>query len=148
MKKILIIVLFILNTCGYQPLYTNQNQNDFVFKKVTTVGDRALNRKIISVLRIREENDNNLIDEIIFETIKTIIETSKDEKGQVASYRTSIKVNLTIKNMGKTPKSKVFNEDFSYNNMSNKFDLNEYQKEIENNLINKIIDNLIIYLNL
>ena len=148
MKKILLILLLILNTCGYQPLYTNQNQNDFAFEKVTTIGDKTLNRKIISTLNIREENNDNLIDEIIFETIKTTIETSKDERGQVASYRTSIKVNLTIKNMDKTLKTKVFNEDFSYNNMSNKFDLIEYQREIENNLTNKIIDDLIIYLNL
>ena len=148
MKKILLILLLILNTCGYQPLYTNQNQNDFAFEKVTTIGDKTLNRKIISTLNIREENNDNLIDEIIFETIKTTIETSKDERGQVTSYRTSIKVNLTIKNMDKTLKTKVFNEDFSYNNMSNKFDLIEYQREIENNLTNKIIDNLIIYLNL
>ena len=147
MKKIFFILLF-LSSCGYQPLYTNQNQKNFAFEKVTLVGDKVLNRKIISALNIKEKKDNDLIDEIILDTNKITRETSKDEKGQVASYRTLISLNLIIKNQNDILKTKTFNEDFSYNTMSNKFDLTEYQREIENNLINKIIDNLIIYLNL
>jgi len=147
MKKIFFILLF-LSSCGYQPLYTNQNQKNFAFEKVTLIGDKVLNRKIISALNIKEKKDNDLIDEIILDTNKITRETSKDEKGQVASYRTLISLNLTIKNQNDILKTKSFNEDFSYNTMSNKFDLTEYQREIENNLINKIIDNLIIYLNL
>jgi hypothetical protein len=147
MKKIFFILLF-LSSCGYQPLYTNQNQKNFVYEKVTLIGDKVLNRKIISALNVKEKKDSDLIDEIIFDIKKITLETSKDEKGQVASYRTSISLNLTIKNQNNVLKTNVFTEDFSYNTMSNKFDLVEYQREIENNLLNKIIDNLIIYLNL
>ena len=147
MKKIFFILLF-LSSCGYQPLYTNQNQKNFAYEKVTLIGDKVLNRKIISALSIEEKKDNNLIDEIILDTNKITSETSKDEKGQVASYRTLISLNLTIKDQNDILKSKIFTEDFSYNTLSNKFDLTEYQREIESNLINKIIDNLIIYLNL
>lgn len=147
MKKIFFILLF-LTSCGYQPLYTNQNQKNFIYEKVTLIGDKVLNRKIISALNVKEKKDSDLIDEIIFDIKKITLETSKDEKGQVASYRTSISLNLTIKNQNNVLKTNVFTEDFSYNTMSNKFDLVEYQREIENNLLNKIIDNLIIYLNL
>ena len=147
MKKIFFILLF-LSSCGYQPLYTSQNQKNFAFEKVTLIGDKILNRRVISALNIKEKRDNNLIDEIILDTNKITRETSKDEKGQVASYRTIISLNLTIKNQDDILKTKIFTEDFSYNTMSNKFDLTEYQREIENNLINKIIDNLIIYMNL
>lgn len=147
MKKIFFILLF-LSSCGYQPLYTNQNQKNFAYEKVTLIGDKVLNRKIISALNVKEKKDSDLIDEIIFDIKKITLETSKDEKGQVASYRTSISLNLTIKNQNNVLKTNVFTEDFSYNTMSNKFDLVEYQREIENNLVNKIIDNLIIYLNL
>tara|TARA_Y100000389_G_C17381510_1_gene474643 strand:+ start:711 stop:1154 length:444 start_codon:yes stop_codon:yes gene_type:complete len=147
MKKIFFILLF-LSSCGYQPLYTNQNQKNFIYEKVTLIGDKVLNRKIISALNVKEKKDSDLIDEIIFDIKKITLETSKDEKGQVASYRTSISLNLTIKNQNNVLKTNVFTEDFSYNTMSNKFDLVEYQREIENNLLNKIIDNLIIYLNL
>ena len=36
-------------------------------------------------------------------------------------------------------------ENFSYNNNSNKFELKQYEKEIENNLINKIVEKSILY---
>ena len=38
--------------------------------------------------------------------------------------------------------------DFSYNTKDNKFDLAEYEKQIENNLVEEIIEKLIIYINL
>ena len=42
----------------------------------------------------------------------------------------------------------LFSEDFTYNNYDNKFDLVEYQKEVETIIINKIIEEINIYLNL
>ena len=43
-------------------------------------------------------------------------------------------------------KDKNFISDFTYNNKENKFDLSQYQKEIEENLINKIIEKIYIFL--
>ena len=45
-------------------------------------------------------------------------------------------------------KSKNFTSSFSYSNTKNKFDLQQYQKNIEENLIIKIADEIIIFLNL
>ena len=45
-------------------------------------------------------------------------------------------------------KEKTFKEDFSYNNMDNKFDLKIYQNDVENNLTKKIVDQIIIFLKL
>jgi len=41
---------------------------------------------------------------------------------------------------------KKFKENFKYKNQSNKFDLEKYEKIIQNNLITKISNNIIIYL--
>ena len=41
-----------------------------------------------------------------------------------------------------------FTKDFSYNNRESKSELTEYQKEIENNIVNEIIEEIIIYMNL
>ena len=40
----------------------------------------------------------------------------------------------------------TLNEKFSFRNSSNNFDLNQYKRNIENNLINKISDDLILKL--
>ena len=47
MKKILLISIFLITSCGYQPIYLNKNPDNFIFKKITTSGDKTLNRKIL-----------------------------------------------------------------------------------------------------
>ena len=55
-----------------------------------------------------------------------------------------VKVNLTIKDNLK--ETKVFSESINYNNSDNKFNLKRYEDSLKENLTEKIIDNLLIYL--
>ena len=146
MKKILILFLLI-SACGYKPLY-NSNEISFEFSKINLSGDTKINRKIISLLGFIETKNNDLKNEVSIESSKAIIETSKDDKGQPATYRTNVIVKVTIKNQDKVIKTKTFNESFSYKNVENKYDLSVYQKDVENNLIKKITDDLIVFINL
>ena len=66
----------------------------------------------------------------------------------MATLKTNVEVKLIILNGDKIIKEKIFNENFSYNNKNNKFDLAKYQNEVKNNLVNKIIEQMIIYLSL
>ena len=59
-----------------------------------------------------------------------------------------IDLEVTLINEGKTIKKKIFSEEFSYKNLDNKFDLYEYETSVQSSLINKITEELIIYLNL
>jgi len=43
-------------------------------------------------------------------------------------------------------KTKNFTSDFTYNNTENKYDLSQYQNDIELNLINHIIEEIFIFL--
>ena len=79
---------------------------------------------------------------------KTIIETSKDAKGQILSYKTTVKVSLRIENRGEKIKDKVFTDYFSYNTRDNKFELVEYQNQVESNLTKSIIEEIFLYLNI
>ena len=97
---------------------------------------------------MKEEYNSNFNNEIILDSTKNITITSKDSKGRAQSYRTSISPTLTISDGGKILKRKSIKKDFSYNKKDNKFDLVEYQLNVENNLISQIIDDLIIFLNL
>tara|TARA_B100000902_G_C27226119_1_gene872273 strand:+ start:152 stop:592 length:441 start_codon:yes stop_codon:yes gene_type:complete len=146
MKKILILFLLI-SACGYQPLY-NSNKISFEFSKINLSGDTKINRKIISLLGFIETNNNDLKKEISIESSKSVIETSKNNKGQPATYRTNVIVIVSIKNQDKVIKTKSFEENFSYKNIENKYDLSVYQKNVENNLIKKITNDLIVFINL
>lgn len=147
MNKIFIILLIFMTSCGYQSLYSGKN-NKFVFEKIIQKGNKNINRRIISTLQLKEEYNSNFNNEIILDSTKNITITSKDSKGRAQSYRTSISLTLTISDGGKILKRKSIKKDFSYNKKDNKFDLVEYQLNVENNLISQIIDDLIIFLNL
>ena len=149
MKKILIIsIIFITSSCGYQPLYSKKSFNDLEFKMITLKGNKNLNQKIINTLSIKENKKLLTKNELTIETNIQIFETSKNTKGQVKSYRSTAATSIIIKNDDIVTKNKKFVQSFSYNNKANKYELREYQKEIEDNLVNKIIEELIIYMNL
>jgi len=145
MKKILILLLF-LSACGYQTLY-NTDLIKFEFNKINLSGDVKINRKIMSSLNIIETN-NESNKEISINSSKSIIISSKNAQGQPATYKTNVKITILIKDKGKLLKTKIFSENFTYNNIENKYDLSAYQQDVEDNLVEKIIDDLIVYINL
>ena len=147
MKNILVITFLFLVSCGYQPIYVNKEISQITFNEIVLTGDKKINNQILSALSIDEKKDDQL-NNMFLNSEEIIVETSKDSKGLVSTYRTDIKLTFLIKNENKIIKEKLFNESFSYNNKDNKFDLVEYQREIKTMLVNKIIEDLIIFINL
>ena len=148
MKKLFILILFLMASCGYQPLYVNKNNSNLVFNKIELFGDREINRRILSFVSIKENKNEEKLNQIVLRSKEDIIETSKDSKGRVATLKTNVEVKLVILNGNQIIKEKIFSENFSYNNKNNKFDLAKYQNEVKNNLVNKIIEQMSIYLSL
>ena len=112
------------------------------------IGDKQINRKIISSLSIKKNPNDRKNRKIILESSKNVDITSKNEKGQPKTFRTSVNIKLSILEENKLIKERLFTESFSYKNMDNKYDLFTYQDDIENNLVNKILDNINIFLKL
>ncbi len=148
MKKLLFIFILFITSCGYQPIYISQNQDDFIFKKITLSGERQTNKTIINALAIKEKSTLNSNKELFLQADLKVEKTSKNSKGQITSYRSTVTVNLAINEDNQTIKDKKFIQSFTYNNLDNKFDLTEYQNEIKKDIINKIIEEIIIYMNL
>ena len=148
MKKLLIFVIFFVTSCGYQPIYINKNNSELVFKKLELVGDKEINRRIVSFIKINEDKNNKKLSNLILVSNENIIETSKDEKGRVSTLKTTVEIRLSIESDNQVIETKTFKESFSYNNKNNKFDLSKYQSEVKNNLVDKIIEQMNIYLSL
>ncbi len=148
MKKFLILSILILSSCGYQPLYTNKNSEKLTFNKINLIGNKTINRKIVSILNFAEKDSNYSYDELALNSKKNIQVTSRNDKGQATSYNQTVEALIIFKNGDKIIKQKSFIVDFSYNTKDNKFDLAEHEKQIENNLVDEIIEKLIIYINL
>ncbi len=148
MKKILLIFALILTSCGYQPIYINKSLNNVEFAKITIAGDSDINRKIINSLSFKENEFDESLNTLLIESSYQIRETSRNSKGQIQTYRSLIIVNLIINNKKETILNKTFLKDFSYANKDNKFELVQYQNDVKSNLINKIIEDIVLFINL
>jgi len=148
MKKILLIFIFLLSQCGYHPIFVNENINNMEFYKITHNGDAEINRKILGSLSFKENKLKNTLNSLLINSSFEVIETSKNSKGQVETYRSKIVLNLIISNKKEIITNKNFTKEFSYNVKNNKFELVRYQNEIKDNLIDKIIEDLILYMSL
>ena len=149
MKKIFILLLLIITSCGYQPIYKiDQNINTLKIKEIELTGDKTLSEKISKELSIEIIKNNESLNKLGVDSQKNITETSKNSKGQVTSYRTTISTIISIiDGDGNLVRKKNVSKQFSYNVLTNKFKLKEYQEEVENNLINQIIRDIKIFLN-
>ena len=149
MKKIFILFLLIITSCGYQPIYKmDQNIDSLKIKEINLTGDKTLGEKISKGLSLKIINNNKSPNKLEIDSQINITETSKNSKGQITSYRTTISTIVSIIDSNNNlVKKKSVSKQFSYNVLANKFKLKEYQEEVENNLINQIIRDIEIYLN-
>lgn len=148
MKKLIFVViaLFMLNNCGYNPIYSSKNNNFYI--DISQKDKSKLNSKIENnIKKFSNQNNENII-QLEISSNKKINIISKDKKGDPSRFSMiiSLTINILNKNNYEINKTKSFTEKFDYNNNSNKFSLKQYEKEIEDTLINKIVEESIIYL--
>ena len=146
-NRILFLLLFILTSCGYQPLYSKKEVKILTIEELKLIGNTNINKTVASALPIKVEKNTLLKNKIILENKKTIIETSKNKKGQPDSFKMIIDFKFSFIDNNNILNEKFISEEFSYKNKDNKFDLSQYEMNIEQSLINKIIEKLIIYMN-
>ena len=145
-KSILLILLFfILANCGFEPIYSSKKSN-FNIGEIKITNKNKFNSIIKNNLKNISNNESQNKFDLIINSEKKRIISSKDAKGnpQLLTMIISIEVQIIKDNVIKNIKN--FSQDFSYSNNSNKFSLTQYEKDIEKNLINKIIENINTYL--
>ena len=147
MKKILsILILFLLSNCGYQPIYTQSDSSNIAIKSITLDGDKKINRRIIYLTVASVDKNNDLAYDLKLSSNKVIRSIAKDSTGNITKFRMTVNIDLSLERPNQNNKSKKFSLSFSYNNQANKFDLLQYQKNIENNLINKLSQEIKIFI--
>ena len=100
-KKKIIFILFLLSSCGYQPLFVGKNTNELIFKDINSFGEKNINRKLISISGFKKDEQDFIYSKLTINSKKDIVETSKNAKGKVVSYKMIINLDLTFedKNM-------------------------------------------------
>ena len=144
MKKItLTLILFLmLASCGYKAIYSNKNLN-LNITKIEKIKKNKLNLTIEK--RLNNFSNKQALNKISLkiDAEKEIKVVSKNMQGNPSRYQMIIKLNIDVIDNQNKKINKSITQDFSYNTNSNRFTLSQYEIEIEEVLINKIIDELI-----
>jgi len=140
-KNILVIsLLFFLNSCGFQPIYSKNNNINFSIEQINFTGDRELNNFIkTNLYQYKNANNNNKIFiEAKSEYNKFIL--TKDGKGEVTNYELNAEIVFLIKPTNKQIK---ISEKKIMESMADKFEENKYEKSIKQNFASSITFKLI-----
>ncbi len=147
MNKIITILLtfLLLTGCGYTPIYSGKN-SDFKLKNIISAKKDPLNFTVERRLQNFSNEESQKIISLRVDTQKKINILSKDSKGDPSRYEMIIDIKLEANYRQNQSIKQSFRESFNYNTNTNKFELNQYEKEIENLLINKNIEQIITFL--
>ena len=97
MKKIFILFLLIITSCGYQPIYKmDQNIDTLKIKEIKLTGNKTLGEKISKGLLLKIIKNDKSLNKLDIDSQINVTETSKNSKGQVTSYRTTISTIISI----------------------------------------------------
>tara|TARA_B100001540_G_scaffold312674_1_gene334218 strand:- start:689 stop:1147 length:459 start_codon:yes stop_codon:yes gene_type:complete len=140
-KYILILSFIFLTCCGYEAVLNNQNYK-FSLNIDKINGDQKINSLIINNFEQLKENEIKYYLTLTSNKEKTII--SKDSKGDPSIFELKISVNYVVKQDGKALVTNKINKKTTYNNITDKFELENYEKSIINNLVSEISNNIIL----
>ena len=147
-KQIILLLLLLLSSCGYEAIYSKKNSSNYIFSvsDLSFVGDKTINLKIKEKLNnyTQGKKDKDFILRISSTSEK--ITLAKDTAGDATSFKNSISISVEVLMNDKFKSNFIILESFNYNNISNKFNLKKYEKEIKNNLAETATDKLIFKL--
>ena len=137
----ILFFLLLLSNCAYEPVLNNKNHN-FSINVEKINGDEKINSIIVNNFYNLKDKENKYNLTLSSTKIKNVI--SKNSKGDPAIFELIINVNYSVNKDGENLISNKINIKDIYNNVSDKFELENYEKNIINNLANNISDKIII----
>ena len=141
----LILSFFFIVSCGYQPLYSNKETNFYIYK-INSFGDKIINKTLINRLEIYKDTNSNKKIELEINSKINKTTTSKDTKGNPKTFRIEIISQIKVIEGEKINLDKIFSKSTNYNNSSKKFELKQYEENLKINLIDKISEDIVGYL--
>ena len=151
MKKLLFCFcfLFIFSCSGYKPIFSTKDMNFNINRIENINSNNTTNRIIRSIRSYKLDNSKKNYSLKINSTNKNEI-TSRDSKGDPQTYRIIIDVTVDVFEDDQNLFLNTINitKEFTYSYQINQFNLSQYKKNIIENLIVKISEEIILKLQL
>lgn len=145
-KLIYFLIIILLPSCGFTPIYSEKN-SDFkivnIKKNIDNNLTNYIENSLVTFSNIKATKSFNI--EIYLE--EEILVILKDSKGDPLKNKLVTKLRLVVNDSQDNLISfKNFNEDFNYSVQENKFNMKQYEKNIRQNLIQDISEQILSYL--
>ena len=149
MKKLKLIksflLLIIISSCGYTPIYKNIDNLNFKINIVEKNGDRDTNNQISSNLYKYSFGNHEKVFDIKINSKYTKNILTKDTTGAATEYQIIIDVIFGIKSNNSDMTLK-YSESFNLQSITDKLEEKNYEKDLSSNSIKIITQKLILNL--
>ena len=148
LKSINLIIIFLLFvSCGYSPLYKDLSKIKFSVTLNKINGDRKINNLIKSKLSTYNATNAEKNYDIDIKTKYTKDTIAKDTTGAATEYKLTINASFKV-NSNDYEKEFIFQESFNMKSINDKLEEQDYENNIQSNLVNTIASKLVLQLSL
>ena len=140
------LILFIfLKSCGYTPIYKNIDDVNFKIQISDFFGERKINNLIKSNLENYNFRESKKVYNVKVNSKYTKNIIAKDSTGAATEYKVIIDVAFTVSAINLNDEYN-FKESFNMQSMNDKLDEQDYEENIQSNLVNTITRKFILKL--
>ena len=148
--RILTIIFFIklifLSSCGYK-IANNIYDHNFAIKDLELIGNNDINKNLKKFfLKFKDKKDTDRFFDIKVDSDLIKKTTSKNSAGEDNSFSMKVLIKISIFENNEIKNSSSFEKNISYNKLSSKFELKQYEKVLISDLTNQIILDINDYL--
>ena len=142
-KFTIVIALIILTGCGFTPMHSKKNNNNFSIEQINFSGERELNNFLkIGLTRYKSSSDKKFFIDVESEFSKIIL--TKDKTGKATNYELIANVTFKLKSNKKIE----FAERKIIKNLNDNFEQTKQERSVKQifatSIINKLINQLSI----
>jgi len=142
-KFTIVITLIILTGCGFTPMHSKKNNNNFSIEQINFSGERELNNFLkIGLTRYKSSSDKKFFIDVESEFLKIIL--TKDKTGKITNYELIANVTFNIESIKKIE----FSEKKIIENLDDNFEQTKQERSVKQifatSIINKLINQLSI----
>tara|TARA_B110000027_G_scaffold133658_1_gene162774 strand:- start:341 stop:808 length:468 start_codon:yes stop_codon:yes gene_type:complete len=147
-KKILLVLFLFTTSCGYEAIYSKKNfgNYDFSISSINFEGDRNINLRIKQKLNNYTLTKKNKKFDLDITTEEEKVILAKNAAGDATNFKNTINVNIKVFIEDKLQRDMKIEKSFIYENITNKYDLGNYERELKTNLAETIAEEIVLKL--
>ena len=147
---ILILVIFGLTSCGYSPIYSNNDDGNFEIYDLELEGDEEINNVIEKELDRYFNSDSQKKYIIKIKTNYKKISATKDSTGSTTHFKLIVDLDLSYERVNSELEEGIrklsFSESLIIKKNQDNFEQNNYEKITIKNISELLINKVVLYL--